>query len=265
MLIDWFTVAAQLLNFLILVWLLKRFLYKPILQAIDAREKSVAAELADAAAKKTAADRERDEFRSKSRALDQAQATLLAKAQVEVKAERERLLAQARAEADDMRAKQATALRNDRAQLGVDITRLAKHEVFAVARKALADLAAVSLEQRMGEVLAQRVRELTDTAKQSLAAGLKNAGSVVVRSTFEMPATARVAIQTALNETFSADIPMCFESAPDAICGIELNIDGRKLAWTIGDYLATLEQNIGSFIDTQTSSAQAASPAHAAA
>ena len=42
MLIDWFTVAAQALNFLILVWLMKRFLYKPILHAIDAREERIA-------------------------------------------------------------------------------------------------------------------------------------------------------------------------------------------------------------------------------
>jgi F-type H+-transporting ATPase subunit b len=52
MLIDWFTVGAQALNFLILVWLLKRFLYKPILHAIDEREKRIAAELADADAKR---------------------------------------------------------------------------------------------------------------------------------------------------------------------------------------------------------------------
>ena len=39
MLIDWFTICAQALNFLILVWLMKRFLYKPILHAIDEREK----------------------------------------------------------------------------------------------------------------------------------------------------------------------------------------------------------------------------------
>jgi F-type H+-transporting ATPase subunit b len=45
MLIDWFTVGAQTLNFLILVWLMKRFLYKPILNAIDTREKRIAKEL----------------------------------------------------------------------------------------------------------------------------------------------------------------------------------------------------------------------------
>jgi dTDP-4-amino-4,6-dideoxygalactose transaminase len=47
MLIDWFTIAAQVLNFLILVWLMKRFLYKPIILAIEAREKKIAEELAE--------------------------------------------------------------------------------------------------------------------------------------------------------------------------------------------------------------------------
>ncbi|MDP3428826.1 MAG: F0F1 ATP synthase subunit B, partial [Desulfomicrobium sp.] len=47
MLIDWFTVGAQVVNFLVLVWLMKRFLYKPILGAIDAREERIAKELAD--------------------------------------------------------------------------------------------------------------------------------------------------------------------------------------------------------------------------
>ena len=51
MLIDWFTVGAQALNFVILVWLMKRFLYVPVLDAIDAREKRIATQLGDATAK----------------------------------------------------------------------------------------------------------------------------------------------------------------------------------------------------------------------
>ena len=71
MLIDWFTVAAQALNFLILVWLMKRFLYKPILKAIDTREKLIATELADAAAKKVEAQKEHAEFDQKNQQFDQ--------------------------------------------------------------------------------------------------------------------------------------------------------------------------------------------------
>ena len=42
MLIDWFTVVAEIVNFLILLWLLKRFLYKPVLNAMDKREATIA-------------------------------------------------------------------------------------------------------------------------------------------------------------------------------------------------------------------------------
>ena len=80
MLIDWFTVGAQAINFIILVWLLKRFLYKPILDAVDAREKRIATELADADAKKAEAEKERDEFQHKNEEFDRQRAALLSKA-----------------------------------------------------------------------------------------------------------------------------------------------------------------------------------------
>src|SRR5665811_1185958 len=105
MIIDWFTVGAQALNFLILVWLLKHFLYKPILGAIDAREKRIAAELSDADAKKAEAKQERDEFKRKNDEFDKQRAELLSKATDEAKAERQRLLEEARKAADDLSAK----------------------------------------------------------------------------------------------------------------------------------------------------------------
>ena len=96
MLIDWFTVGAQIVNFLILVWLLQHFLYKPILNAIDAREKRIAAELADADKKKAEAQKERTDFEDKNKAFDEQRIALLAKATDEAKAERGRLINQAK-------------------------------------------------------------------------------------------------------------------------------------------------------------------------
>src|SRR5665811_1715268 len=104
MLINWFTVGAQALNFLILVGLLKHFLYKPILTAIDAREKRIASELADATTKKTEAQKERDDFQQKSQELDQQRAELLSKATDEANAERARLMDEARRAAEAMSA-----------------------------------------------------------------------------------------------------------------------------------------------------------------
>jgi hypothetical protein len=87
MLIDWFTVGAQVVNFLILVWLLKRFLYKPILHAIDERERRIAKELADADTRKTEAEKERDKFQKRNDEFDEQREELLSKAKGEARAE----------------------------------------------------------------------------------------------------------------------------------------------------------------------------------
>ena len=245
MLIDWFTVLAQVVNFLILVWLLKRFLYRPILDAIDAREKRIAKELADADAKKAEAQKERDEFQHKNEEFEQQRAALLGKATDEAKAERQRLLDEARAEADALAAKRQEALRSEQQSLNEALSRRARDEVFAIARKALADLATASLEERMGAVFARRLGEMDGKAKAGLGEALKSASAPgLVRSAFELPAEQRTMIQDAINETFSADIHIRFETAPDLVSGIELATDGQKVGWSIAEYLASLEKGV---------------------
>lgn len=260
MLIDWFTVIAQVANFLILVWLLKRFLYRPILDAIDAREQRIASALADAEAKKTEAQKERDLFQHKNEAFDQQRTELLAEATAAAGAERQRLLEEARQAADDLSAKRREALRGDVHNLNQAIGRRTRQEVFAIARKALADLATTSLEERLGEVFTRRLRELDGQAKAGLAQALKTAADpALVRSAFELPAAQRAALQNALNECFSADIRLAFETAPELVCGIELSANGQKLAWSIADYLASLEKGVAELLKAQDKPAAAES------
>ena len=144
-----------------------------------------------------------------------------------------------------MSAKRQETLRNDAHNLNQAISRRAQKEVFAIARKALADLATTSLEERLGEVFTRRLREMDGNAKKGLGAALKTASDpAVVRSTFDVPAEQRAAIQNALNETFSAEIRVRFETAPDLISGIELTTNGQKVAWSIADYLLSLEKGV---------------------
>ena len=252
MLIDWFTVGAQALNFVILVWLLKRFLYQPILNAIDAREKRIAKELADADAKKNEAKKESDEYQHKNEEFDRQRADVLNKATDAANAESQRIIDNARKAADDLSAKRAEALRNDAHNLNQAISRRAQQEVFAIAHKALVDLAGTTLEQRMSEVFMQRVRTITDEAKLHLYDALKNASKpVLVRSAFDLPQAQQGAIQNAVNEAFSADIPLRFETAPDIVSGIELGTDGQKVSWSIAEYLHSLQQGVDELVKQQ--------------
>jgi len=250
MLIDWFTVGAQVVNFLILVWLLRHFLYQPILDAIDAREKRIASELADADAKKKEAQKERDDFQNRNKAFDEQRGALLAKAADEAKAERARLIDEAKKEAEGQRAAQANALKADGARLGGEITRLARDEVLAIARKALGDLAGTGLEERMAEIFTRRLREMNGKEKEAVAGAFRASPEpALVRSSFDLPPAQRAAVQKALNETFSAEVRIRFETSQDGICGIELTAGGQKISWSIAGYLASLQEKVGALVE----------------
>ncbi len=244
MLINWFTVFAQAVNFLILVWLLKRFLYKPILRAIDDRDKGIATQLANAEAKVAEAQKERDDFQHKNQVFDQEHEALLKKARDEANSERQRLLDEARKDADAVRAKRQEALESEQRNLNVEIIRWTQKEVFSITRKTLADLASASLEERMGDVLVRRVRALSGQAKEQMATAFKTSNHTVsVHSAFDLPPAQRTAIESAVKETFAQDAQVQFETAPELVSGIEVSTNGHKVAWSIADYLATLEKS----------------------
>ena len=251
MLIDWFTVAAQVLNFIILVWLMKRFLYKPVLDAIAAREQKIAEELADAAATKAEAHRQQEEFQKKNQSFDEQRAELLRQATDEANVERERLQGEARKTAEDASAQRAKALQSGLQHLHADIARQLQRQVFDISRRVLDDLAAVSLEERMCAVFIQRVRAIEDPALGVLSAALESVSDsqpAVLRSAFELPEPQRTAIQAALDEAFGQAIPLEFETDPELVSGIELSAQGQKLAWSIADYLDELASGLDALV-----------------
>jgi F-type H+-transporting ATPase subunit b len=252
MLIDWFTVGAQVLNFIVLVWLLKRFLYKPVLNAIDAREKRVAGELANAALQMTETTKARDELQAKDEAFDEERGALLAKAILDAKMEGERLLANARQAADALTLQRKAALHSETARLSDELSRLAAAESINIARAALKDLAGADLEARICEVFVRRLRGIDAPTKAALGILMKSPPSTpVVTSSFELSSRDASAIQTALNETFSADIHLRFETSSNVIGGIELSVGGKRLSWTITDYLKTLEEKAAALLSTE--------------
>lgn len=249
MLIDWFTVIAQTVNFLILVWLMKRYLYQPILTAIDTREARIASQLKDAAATHTEAVKERDEFRQKNDAFERSRDALLVAAQNGAKVERQRLVDEARKSADALREKLDAAVQSEREMLNREVAASVQREVFAIARQALAGLATVGIEAQIGNVFVDRLRALEGNSKAEFAAAVKTSSQpALVRSAFELPVQQREDIQQALKETFDVETPVKFATASRLVCGIELSVSGQKIAWSIDDYLTSLERRMNELL-----------------
>jgi F-type H+-transporting ATPase subunit b len=244
MLIDWFTVIAQTANFLILVLLLKRFLYTPILGALDAREKRIADELADADAQKAGVQHERSELRRKLDEFDAQRIALLNQATSEAATERQQLLDAARTESESLRARQQKMLTAEYQKLTTEIADKTRMQVFAIARKTLTDLAGASLEARMAEVFIRRLHEFDADVKFSHAPAL-------IRSAFELSPELAATVEAATREIFPATAQVRFEVVPDIVSGIELIMQGHKIAWSIADHLTMLEQNVNALMKTE--------------
>jgi F-type H+-transporting ATPase subunit b len=267
MLIDWFTVAAQALNFLLLVWLLKRFLYKPVLAAIDEREKRIARQIQEAEKKKAEAAQEQTDFLHKNEEFGNQRAGLLLESAKTAKAERDSLLQKARADSEDLRSKLEKTVHDELDNLNAKIGTLAVQEVFSIARKTLAELADVNLDERMTAIFLRRLNDLNDQQREDLKAALASSSRPpLVRTAFEVGPPQKTAIEAGIKTLLGGGTAIEYETKPGLISGIELTANGQKFAWSIADYLTTLTNSVQGLLEPKFASAsvnQKATP-HAA-
>ena len=243
MLIDWFTVIAQIINFLILVWLLKRFLYKPILNAVDAREKLISEQLAEAENGKAEARKAQEDFVRRSAELERDRDALMRQADDEANARRVELLEAARKEFEEARAKWQETLQADEDLLTEEISSKARQELFLIARKILRDLADTDLEARMTETFIKKLRSLGAGEKKRLSDSFHAAaGTIAVRSAYLLTAEQQKALSAAAGNVLGTEAPIRFEVSEELISGIEMIVNSKKIHWNISDYLASLDE-----------------------
>lgn len=257
--INWFTVIAQIINFIVLVWLLKRFLYKPILKAIDEREKKIAAQINDAEAKEASAKKEQAEFNKKNESFDKEKKELMDIAVAETNAEREKLLESVRNEAGELRSKLEKSVAEMQENLNHDIAQKAQTEVFAIARKTLTDLASLSLEEQSVKLFIKRLKDLKKEEKATFLEAFKTdlnqpdgQDAILIQSAFDLPEKQQTAIKKAVNEILGTPPSFRFKTAPEIISGIELSSNGYKLSWSIAAYLNSLQKSISEKLNDKT-------------
>ncbi len=261
--INWFTVIAQVVNFLVLVWLLKRFLYKPILKAIDEREKKITSQIKDANKKEAEAKKEREEFENKNVDFDKQKKALMDKAIEEVNIKREHLLDKAKKDADDLRKKLEEIVKGEQEHLGDEITRRTKTEVFSIAEKMLKELADSNLEQQIVTVFIERLKNLNEKETKKMIDTFKSSKEdIIVKSAFELDKSQQTEIEKVVKKIVHATAGFQFQTAPELVSGIELNANGYKVAWSISEYLSSLKKTIEEIIDSKTKTSSAHKKTH---
>jgi F-type H+-transporting ATPase subunit b len=241
-LFDWFTVFAQIVNFLILVFLLRKFLYGPIVNTMQERERLVMERIESAEQKEREAAEERQRYQAKNQELAEHFEQKQKQADEEVQVWRKDALHAARQEVDVTLQEWRKSVRQEMDSFKTELRRFAVQQTYAVAGKAIRDLADTSLEERMvGVFISQLKKGEVDLSK------LKQSDGVTLRSAFKFPSDLREQVQKELSAHLGEGISLKFETDPDLTAGIELAaLDGHQVAWNLRRYLDALEDELDS-------------------
>ncbi|HEY9160824.1 MAG TPA: hypothetical protein VIS94_07050 [Desulfomonilia bacterium] len=239
--IDWFVLLAQIVNFMILVWLLKFFLYGRIIKAIDERQARLAAAREEADRMKKEAEDAAKEYENRNRSLDERMSAMLDDARVKAEAEKAELTERARNEVDELKKAWKDTLTSEKTAFLNDLKSRAGSHVQESVRKILRDLANISLEEQIVLSFMDRLKNADAGTLEMLRQADQETG-VTVRTSFEVEEELEKKLVRYLKSLVAEGVPLIHEVIPDEIAGIELVSTGKKISWSVGEYLEDLKQ-----------------------
>ena len=245
--IDWFTVGAQLVNFLVLVYLLKRFLYKPVVAAMAAREKRIADRIAQAADREREANERQQTLDAKLTDLEARRDELEGEIREQVNAERGRMLDALRDEVAGERTRWRESVERENEAFARELRGEVADAVLALSRRALGDLADATLERSVVDCLVSKLRALDQENKRVLEAFN---GPVTVATSFELDADQRSTLARALREASGVaesdetPAPISWQRDASLVCGARVRAGAFELGWAIDDYLDQVSERV---------------------
>lgn len=253
--VDWITTIAQIINFLVLVYLLKRFLYQPIVAAMDRRETHITQRLEDAAQQSAEARQQGDTYQKQLQELEQQREQLVTEAKKEAETQRIQLMDELRNEIATIRTRWHEEVEREQQAFLTQARQMVGEQVCLVARQALGELANTELEAQMLAVFQQRLAAVPADDKTRLAQSAAETG-LRVQTHFPLPTTMqetiRAIIQEQLNSELDTELDIEFEQVPELICGISLKAPGFKLEWNIDNYLTHIDEQLVSRLSVAT-------------
>lgn len=249
MLLDPFTIVAQIVNFAVLAIALKFLLYDRVVRAMDEREAGIAQRLQEADDHREEADERSRRLHDRERELEERADSMLDEARHEAQEHRRELLTQARQQVDEQRERWQRVLEQERADLCEELQRRTAVVVVELTRTALADLADTDLESAVVERALQHLSDDDSAQEAFFGEGRAGRGHVVVRSALPLEGQRESVLERIRDLTRDDAVDVRFERDERLILGVELSANGTALDWNANDYLDRLESTIDELLD----------------
>ncbi len=239
MAIDWFTTGAQIINFLILVWLLKKLLFRPIISAMERREQGLASRLQHVEKQMNEAQALKKQYENHLQQHKIENDKILLQVRQQVETEKAESLLRLNEDMQQKKNQFEADMNREQQELGPLISRTIAEKSLKLSHKILTRLADQNLEQRIIDHFLQHLSDLPENEKVLLRQALTEDNPVSVITHFQLDSATRQQVQTWFDD-FSPGSRLLFEQRDYLVCGIALEVGGRSWEWNVDRYLSEL-------------------------
>lgn len=233
---SYWTIALQAINFLVLVWLLQRLLYRPVLAVIESRRAISARALAEAAHTKAIAEEARATLDRERVALVAEHDEVIEKAAAEAAHEREALIEKARREAQALEIETRQQLERERAEFNATVIAEAAQLAVEIAHRLLASAMPNRAIEPFVARAANAIAAMTESERHRL---LLPGEAVTMVSATPLADDERAVATARLSTVLGRPLAPSFAVSPDLIAGIELRFPRAVLRHNWQDDLAS--------------------------
>lgn len=241
--LNWVRIVAQLLNLFLLVYLLSRFLFRPITAIMAERERRITAGLKQGQQLVAEGRDLADEYSRRLSDLQQEKERLLEQARQEADAEKQELLAQARRAADAAKRHFHASLEQEKDAIYARLQEEIISHACGLANRVLTELADSTLEERALSLLVKRLSGPESEQLDLPKAGLSLDPRVVVTTGHPLGPEARASLEAAIVEVCRPEVPVIeFVVSDELVFGAAIQTVSSRLEWNAADYLRQAEQ-----------------------
>src|SRR6056297_97994 len=249
--IDWLTVAAQIVNFLVLIWLLQRFLYRPITNAMAQRETRIEERLSDAKSQRKDAEEEAEKLRKKREELEEAEQDMLEEARTEANELKQQLEQDVRDEVEQKRKNWQETLEDQRADFMQKMQRKAGHKVLDIAGRLMAEFTSGAIDDQVADGFVAKLTDLDPETCKKMTRAANNADSpALVESATKLDTAARQKITRTLHEEFETDIEVEYREDEEMLLGVRLSIGEQTVEWSAARHLKRLNRELDTLLES---------------
>ena len=241
---DWMTFALQTVNFAVLVWLLHRFLYRPVLRMVDARRAAVDKQYADAAATEARAKSELAESAAARAAIATEREAALKAGLAQADEAAAQLRARAKAEAAALLDEARKTMATEREQALAEARRVALDLGVEIARRLLAEVPVHMRAEAWLERVEQHLANLSPAERRQLGDGLNGKESLRVVTAVPLPDTDVTEWRVRLGRALGDGIAIAFDVDPALVAGAELHFPNAVLRFSWRDALSAMRTEI---------------------